>query len=149
MKNRDAVERFDQAYGAKIEKLYWIAGSLKDRDFKDFINEMEEKDFEECFPEIFKSEYYQEYQNDDELVQALFDFNKFGLLAYVLIPECKNFTFKEGSERPTSWSSSAGVCRVAYCYGETREELLKSIEKKAEEIFQEYIQKHKSKVVGS
>ena len=146
MKNRDAVERFDQAYGAKIEKLYWVAGSLEDRELNDFINEMEEKDFEECFPEIFKSEHYQQYQDDDELLQALVDFNKFGLLAYVLFPECKNFTFKEGREKPVSWSSSAGVCRVAFCYGENREELLKSIEKKSKEIFQEYVQEHKSKV---
>jgi hypothetical protein len=27
--NQEAFDRFEQAYGAKINKLYWIAGSLK------------------------------------------------------------------------------------------------------------------------
>ena len=125
MKNRNAVKRFEQSYGVEIEKLYWIAGSLDNDGLKEFINEMDEKDFENCFPEIFKSEEYQQYQDDNELLQALVDFEKFGFIAEILIPECKNFRFQEGKENPVSWSSFGGVCRVAYCYGETREELLK------------------------
>ena len=35
MTNFEAVDRFDQAHGAKIENLYWIAGSLENSDFKD------------------------------------------------------------------------------------------------------------------
>src|SRR5690606_24317869 len=142
MKNTEATERIEQSHSAKVEKLFWIAGCLENSELKDLINEMEEEDFVECFPEI--AEYYQEYQEDEELIQALIDFRKFGLLAYVLVPECTKFTFQDG--RPIIYSINGGVCRVAYCYGETREELLKSIEEKSEQIFQEYIKKHLNSV---
>ena len=146
MKNSEAVERFDQAHGAKIENLYWIAGSLDNSDFKDKIEELEDRDIEKCFPEIFNSPHYEEYKNNGELLQALVDFEKFGLLAEIHLPECTDFSYEKGKKYPTSWSIIGSVCRIEYCYGETLSELMKEIEKCSRKVFKEYIAKDKNKV---
>lgn len=37
--NREAVDRFEQACNAKIEKLYWLAGSLDNHDLRSIIED--------------------------------------------------------------------------------------------------------------
>jgi hypothetical protein len=144
--NREAVDRFEQAYNAKIEKLYWLAGSLDNHDLRSIIeDDMSEKDFKKCFPKIFNSEYYKEYLDDNEILQAFVDFNYFGLFAEVYVPKASDFTFKNG--KPVSWSSNGGISRIAYVYAETMEELLKEIELSAKEIFDDCIQSEKKKKV--
>jgi len=139
MTNFEAVERFDQAHGAKIERLFWIAGSMDNSDFKDLIEEMEDKDWQKLFPEIHKSEYFQEYLDDDEALQALVDFRKFGLIAEIHLPECDNFRYKK--DKPVSWSVHGGICRIEYVYAETLEDLMREVEKASEKVFQEYVAK--------
>ena len=58
--NKEALERIEQAHGAKIEKMFWIAGSLDSSDLRDLIEEMDDKAFKKCFPEIFNSKYLEE-----------------------------------------------------------------------------------------
>lgn len=36
--NKEALERIEQAHGAKIEKMFWIAGSLESSDLTDLIS---------------------------------------------------------------------------------------------------------------
>ena len=38
--NKEALERIEQAHGAKIEKMFWIAGSLESSDLRDLIEEV-------------------------------------------------------------------------------------------------------------
>ncbi len=146
MTNYEAVERFDQSHGVKMEKMFWIAGSLGSSDFKDLLDEMDDKDFKKCFPEIYKSEYFGEYRQDEELVKALVDFKKFGLLTEIHIPEADNFRYKDGN--PVSWSVHQGICRVEYVYAETLEQLMDEIEKSAEKVFQEHVKKDKKKTTA-
>ncbi len=147
MTNIEAVERFDQAHGAKIEKLFWIAGSLENSSLKEKLEEMEEKDFKKCFSEIFNSKHYEYYRTDDEIMQAIVDFRKFGLFAEIHLPKCYNFKYEKGKKHPVSWSISYGICRIEYCYGETLEELMNEIEKSSEKVFKEYISQEISKNV--
>lgn len=146
MTNFEAVERFDQAHCAKIEKLFWIAGSLESSDLKDLIGEMEDGDFKQCFPEIYKSEYYREVKDDEQLMQALIDFKKAGLIAQVLIPKAYGFRYE--NNKPVGWSISSGSCRIEYVYAETLEDLMKEIEKAADKVFKEYLKKDKKKTAA-
>lgn len=144
MTNREAVNRFEQAYDAKIEKLYWIAGSLDNHDLRSIIeDDMSEKDFEKCFPKIFNSEYYKQYRDDNEILQAFVDFNYFGLFAEVYVPKCENFSFKNG--KPVSWSSSGGISRIEYVYAENLEDLMKEIELSGKKVFDDCVKSEKKK----
>lgn len=139
MTNFEAIERFDQAHGAKIEILFWIAGSIDSIDLKYFIEDLEDEDWQKLFPEIYKSESFQEYRDYGEALQVLVDFRKFGLIAEIHIPECYNFQYKD--DKPVSWSVDGGSCRIEYVYAETLEELVSEVEKASEQVFQEYVAK--------
>lgn len=145
MDNKEAVERFDQAHGAKIEKLFWIAAAMGSSDFKEFMEYLQDDDWQELFPEIHDSEYFQEYIDDGDEMQALVDFGMFGLIAEVHLPECRNFHYKDG--KPVGWSVHHSVCRIRYIYAETLEGLMAQVEKVSGEEFQKFIEKdHKKKV---
>lgn len=146
MKNIEAVERFDQA-GAKIDELFWIAGSISSNndDLESFMEGLRDKDWEEAFPDIYNSESFQEYLDNNEVRQALIDFNKFGLIAEIHIPECDNFRYSDNG-KPASWSVHEGKCRVKYVYAETLEELIEEIERISEGVFQKFIKKDKNKI---
>lgn len=147
MTNREAVERFDgYVHGTFINKLFWIAGSFDSSDFKDFLEEMQDNDWKDCLPEIAKSKYFKEYQKDNEMGQALVDNNKFGFIAELHHPECKNFSYQKS--KIVSCSVSSGCCRISYVYAETIEELMSNIEKSADKIYKEYVAKDKKKVVA-
>jgi len=143
--NKEAVERLEQAHGAKIEKMFWIAGSLENSDLRDLIEEMDDKAFKKCFPEIANSPYLEEYRNDNEHVQALVDYDKFGLVAEILIPIAKDFIYDKNG-KPVSWSSSGGHCRVDYVYGETLDLLLAEMEKSGETHFKDFLKDDKKKL---
>ncbi len=143
MNNIQAVERFEQTHGSMIEKLFWIAGSYENRDFKDLIEEMTNSDFKDCFPEIYKSDYFNGYKKDNELLQSLADFSKFGFIAEIHIPQASEFSYK--NNKPVSWSLHGGICRVRYVYAETRESLISEIEKASEKVFKEYLKEDKKK----
>lgn len=143
--NKEALERIEQAHGAKIEKMFWIAGSLENSDLRDLIEEMDDKALKKCFPEIANSKHLEEYRNDNELLQALVDFDKFGLVAEILIPIAKDFSYdKDG--KVSSWSSSGGHCRVDYVYAETLDLLLVEIEKSGDKHFKEFLKDDKKKI---
>lgn len=146
MTNREATTRFDgYTHGTFINKLFWIAGSFDNSDFKDFLEEMQDNDWKDCLPEIAKSEYYKEYQKDREMGQALIDFNKFGLIAELHHPKCHNFRYDEKG-KITGCQISMGNCRISYVYAENLEDLMSAIEKSADKIYKEYVSSEKKKV---
>lgn len=146
MTNIEAVERFEQSHSTKIETMFWIAGSIGNSEFKDFLEEMDDDSFKVCFPEIFNSDYYNDYKDNNELGQALVDYGKFGLLAEIHIPKCDNFKYQE--RKLIGWSVHEGNCRVEYVYAETLELLMGEIEKTSESVFQEYLKKDKKKATA-
>lgn len=140
MTNIEAVKRFDKSHSVRIAKLFWIAGSLSDSDLEDFLQELDDEYFNKWFPD---SDYLNQYRDDNQLVQAFVDFNKFGLIAEINIPKADNFKYERG--KPVSWSVHEGNCRVEYVYAETLELLMDEIEKTSDSVFQEYIKKDKKK----
>ncbi len=149
MTNRKATERFDgYTHGTFINKLFWIAGSHDNSDFKEMIEEMQDSDWKDCLPEIRKSKSYKEYQKDNEMGQALVDHNKFGLIAELHHPRCYDFRYNDKGE---IWSSSVsmGNCRISYVYAEDLKELMSAIEKSADKIYKEYVEKDKKKPVAA
>lgn len=141
--NTEAVERFDQAHGAKIEKMYWIASSLGNSDLKDFIESMaDSKGFKKCLPEIANMPHFKKYLKDDDILQAFIDKDKFGLVAEISIPIAKDFNYHENG-KIRSWSANGSHCRVDYVYAETLDLLLAEIEKSAESHFKEFIKEDK------
>lgn len=144
MDNFQAVERFDQAGGARIEKLFWIAASMEVSDLKDMLHEMDERDFKMNFPQLVKLNHYKECREDEELMQLLVDARLFGFLAEVLVPACDNFGYKNG--KPVRWQVHSGVCRLIHIYAETQEELLSKIEKEQNKLFAQWVAKDKKKI---
>jgi hypothetical protein len=144
MTNKEAVERFSKAQDIRIEKMFWIAGSLENSELRDLMEEISDKALKKCFPEIANSQYLKEYVNDNELVQALCDFDKYGMVAEILIPICDSFSYDKNN-KPVSWSSSAGSCRIDYVYSDTLEGLMIEIEKSGEEHFKEFLKSDKKK----
>lgn len=141
--NIEAVQRFGQAHGAKIDKLFWIAGSMGNSDLKELLEDMSDKDFEKCLPEIYNSEYYSEYREDEDMCQALVIHRKFGLIAEVHIPEVSNFKYK--NKKPVSWSVHGGICGIEYVYAENLNELLTSIESISDKHFNDSVKKDQKK----
>lgn len=144
MTNKEAVEIFDQAHSSEVAQLFWIAASLENRrNLEDFMEEMTDEDIMQCFPEIAKSQYFESYKEGRELTQALVNFEKFGLLAQILVPECSKFNYN--GKKPVSWSVNSGTCRIAYIYAETMEGLAAEVVKASERIFKQYVAKDKKK----
>lgn len=135
MTNLEALERFEQAHGAKIERLYWIAGSFENSDFKDLMQELEDKELKRLFPEFAKDKYFKEYRKDKEEMQMLVDYRKFGFLAEIHVPEAYDFKFKEGTKKPWAWGVHGGCCKIKYVYSETIEGMMTEIEKASTECW--------------
>lgn len=145
MTNKDAVGHFDQStHSAFINKLFWVAGSFDNSDFKEFVDDMNDSDWKNALPEIAKSKHYKHYRKEREMGQALVDYKKFGFLAEIHHPEHHSFIYQKG--KPIASSVSMGVCRISVVYGETREELLAAIEQSAEKIYKEYIAADKKRL---
>lgn len=150
MTNLEAVERFDQAHGAKIERLYWIAGSMDNSDFKDLVSDdFTDEDWKSIFPEIVKGGHLKEYRKDKEEMQAFCDYRKFGFLAEIHVPEASGFKFKNDSKKPWAWSVNGGICKIRYAYAETTDELMSKIEIEAKSCLDYDIKKELKKLAKS
>lgn len=136
MKNNEAIERFEQAHEAKIDKLFWIAASIESQELVSFIEDLDDQSWKELFPELFDYEYFKEIQENGELIQMLCENDKLGFIAEVTIPVCTDFKYKD--QNIVGYSSSPGRCRVKYVYAETSEELLITIEKVSEAVFEDF-----------
>jgi hypothetical protein len=139
------IEAIDKLGSVRIDKLFWIAAQMETDDLKETIEELYDEDWEKLFPEIYNSDSYQEYVDDEEFMQAVVDYDKFGFFAVLHIPKRENFSYsKEG--KPQSWSSLSGVCRVVNVYAETIELLLEQIEKEDQILFDKDVAKDKLKI---
>ena len=86
---------------------------------------------------------------DEEFAHTLLQQDMTGFLAECRMPECSNFRFTEGKEKPTSWSVHGGICTIFYVYAESIGELVEKLEEKAEELYIESYEKEKSKLSTS
>lgn len=144
MNNTYVSKRMQQTYGARIEKLYWIAVQLNSEEFEALLEEMTLEDWERIFPEIYNSKNFDEFLDSGENPsELLIDFNKLGLIAEIHLPECTNFKFE--NNKPVAWSLRGAVCRIEYCYAETLKGLITEIEKVSKKVFEEYISIFKQK----
>lgn len=137
--NREYCDKFDQLNGTQIDKLFWIAGSIENSDLEDFLqDEMDNNDWNQLFPQLgpAENEGFNDYLEDKELVQLLIEYEKYGLIAQITIPECYNFRYKEG--KLTGWSCHPGIRRIKYIYAETIPELYSEIERVQAAVFEEF-----------
>lgn len=143
MTNKNYVERFEQAGGIIINKMFWIAGSFESSEFKDMLtDDMSIREWTEMLPEIDVKQL-EEYIDEDNAMQIFADYSKFGFIAETHYPEHYNFSYKAG--KIIGCSVSNGSCSIDYVYGETIEELMKKIEVVAEENYQRCLLKDKKK----
>ena len=144
MKNNKFAERFEQAGGTRIDKMFWIASSYELSDLKEMLSDIEPEDFIKMFPEVANLSMYEQYRQDETLVQALTDYNYWGIIVEAHVPQCDNFRFDEKGH-PTSWSVHEGVCTIIHAYGETLNALIVSIEKQYKQLFKQWVAKEKKK----
>jgi len=141
--NRITAQRFEQAHDAQIMKMFWVAGSLNNKDLKYYLEDLSEKDLIELIPKFGINNYLTEYK--DDLIQALIDFGTLGFIAEINIPIPTNIRFDEKGNLK-GYGASHGYCEQHVLYGETTSDLLKNIEKKANEMHQRRISKAKSEI---
>jgi len=139
------VDRFEQCHCAQIRNLYWIMCQHENDDLKEMLCEMDEKEFEQCFPGVLSNLYSANIQDDkDEIIFTLYNSGYSGLLAEVEYPQMEDFTFGEDGDY-ISCSINGCYIRYGYVYAETKEELLQKIELQAEEMVKYWIEEFKSK----
>ena len=145
MKNLNVAEKLELAYNTSISKLFWIGASIDNDDLEEILQEFYDNDkesFEKYFPELIGDEFFEDYLTNDRLKTYLYEYDRLGFLAEILVPAPLNISFKEN--KPISWSTG-GTYRVGYCYGETPAILLRNIQKKATQIFNECVKAAKKK----
>ena len=72
---------------------------------------------------------------DEEFAHTLLQHDMTGFLAECRMPECSNFRFTEGKEKPTSWSVHGGICTIFYVYAESIGELVEKLKEESEKLF--------------
>jgi hypothetical protein len=72
---------------------------------------------------------------DEEFAHTLLQHDMTGFLAECRMPECSNFKFTEGKEKPTSWSVHGGICTIFYVYAESIGELVEKLKEESEKLF--------------
>lgn len=146
MKNTIAIERIEQACDANVDKLVWVAASFDQSALKDMIEDLLcFNRVKEAFPD-FNEAKYEDADNYDSIREFLVDTKKFGFIAQVFVPICKNFMYENGSKHPWTWSSGS-ASRVVFIYAESTDELVRKIEKAAKALFNEFMEYDKKKEV--
>lgn len=72
---------------------------------------------------------------DEEFANTLLQYDMTGFLAECRMPECSNFRFTEGKDKPTSWSVHGGICTIFYVYAESIGELVEKLKEESEKLF--------------
>ena len=81
---------------------------------------------------------------DEEFAHTLLRHDMTGFLAECRMPECSNFRFTDGKEKPTSWSVHAGICSVFWIYAESIGELVEKLTEESEKLFYQQLEDFKS-----
>lgn len=140
--NRDAYSRLDQSHDTWIERMFWIGCSTESSELKELLEEWEPDQWEKIFPECTMYEIEDFTCGNGDIHQIFIDKRKMGLLAECRMPSHEGFRFDEKGD-VKSCRVIYGIQTIFFAYGETREELLQAIEKQAEEIYQEEVQREK------
>lgn len=145
------AERFEQLPCVKISKLYWLMCQYENNELKEMLCEMDQLEFNQCFPGVLSNPYTSRIQHDeDEIINTLSDCGFTGLFAQVEYPEMSDFQFRESEEdallNDTNYRSCticSNVVRYGYVYAETKEDLLKKIESQSVEMTKYWIAEFK------
>jgi hypothetical protein len=150
--NKYLYNKIDQAHGAFIEEMIFIANELcKDSKhdlFDDFEKTLETEeilttlDWVICEKNI---KLIEENKQDGELITLMYNAGKTGFLAECHFPECANFTFNEKGE-PISWSVRSGICKVEYLYADSIGELVEKLVEASNDLFEEAVEKEKNDI---
>lgn len=148
MNNSELIERFDKLNAARVDKLFFIAMMIDNRDLEGLLQDIEDESWKEIFPEIFENPHFEEYKQDNELIQLLMEYSKYGFIAEVHHPKCYNFVY-DIDDKVIGFSIQPGISMSGYVYAETREELLAAIEAQSEKFHEYYIAQENKQLKAS
>lgn len=140
--NNQTLKAILEETGVRVGKLFSILISIHDADFEDFLEELEEKDWQRLFPNIYKSPSFQPCFNSSECSDLLDEHGKYGFIAQIFIPS--NYSFKFENDEAVSWITNTGINNIAYVYSETIEGLVREIKREAKASFKKDVEKAKA-----
>lgn len=145
--NKYLFNKIEQAHGAYFENLTFIANEVcRERQSDSFeeFTELEPAEIAKILGWNDKKETLSLIESeikDESLSGLLLRYDMTGFLAQCMMPECSDFRFEEGKERPCSWSVHGGICRIFWIYAESIGELVEKLEQKSEDLFLEAVNK--------
>ena len=145
--NKYLFNKIEQAHGAYFENLTFIANEVcRERQSDSFeeFTELEPAEIAKILGWNDKKETLSLIESeikDESLSGLLLRYDMTGFLAQCMMPECLDFRFEEGKERPCSWSVHGGICRIFWIYAESIGELVEKLEQKSEDLFLEAVNK--------
>ena len=140
--NKYLFKKIEQTKGgAYFENLILIANEVcksKPSEMFEEFTELEPSEIAKVLGWNDKKEtlkYIKDSIKDEEFAHALLQHDMTGFLAECRMPECSNFRFTEGKEKPTSWSVHGGICTIFYVYAESIGELVEKLKEESEKLF--------------
>jgi hypothetical protein len=145
--NKYLYKKIEQAHGAYIENLIFIANEVCRGRTSEAMEEFESLELSEIckvlgwrdekdLHDIMTTEL-----EEGGLSSMLLRNDVTGFIAECHMPECDNFRFQKGKTRPTSWSVHGGICDVFWIYADSIGELVDKLEKETEKRFVEMYEK--------
>ncbi|MBC7847231.1 MAG: hypothetical protein H7Y10_12140 [Flavobacterium sp.] len=148
--NKYLYKKIEQAHSAYFENLIFIANEVCRENQSEAFEEFTELETAEIAKVLGWNSEKTTYDliegeiKDEALAGLLLRYDMTGFLAECRMPECADFKYNKGIERPSSWSVHHGICRVFWIYAESIGELVEKLEEKAEDLFLEAVLKSKS-----
>jgi len=149
--NKYLYKKIEQAHSAYFENLIFLANEVcrerQSNAFEEFT-ELEPAEISKVLGWNSEPTTYEliECEIKDESLAGLFlRYEITGFLAECRMPECDNFRYDKGKERPVSWSVHHGITQVFWLYADSIGELVEKLEEKAEDLFLEAVSNSKLK----
>ena len=150
MSNKYLYEKIDQAHGAFIYEMIFIANEICKDSKHDLLNDFKDLDTEEILTTLDwlickkNIKLIEENKQDGELITLMLNANKTGFLAECHFPQCYNITLNEKGE-PRSWGVRSSVCKIEYLYADSIGELVEKLANTSSDLFDEAVEKEKNK----
>lgn len=155
MNNQNFQSQIENSACESIEKMFWIAGSYESDTFREYLEELEERDFREFFKEynlpaledfykyVSEEEYPCEEEYIDNILEFFFDNNFNGLIAEFYVPQPNNPTYDENGELSSCGFTGARIIKKVYA--DSLDELAERILEVSEETFNNCLERIKEK----
>lgn len=140
MKLPEISERTQQS-GAYVEQMWSIAACQESRSLEEFLEDLDDDDMKELFPNINIEEYTANIRYG-EMYGLLINYGYLGHVLEIAVPERSDFNLDENDEY-THCSVHSGITRVIYAYAETGRDIVNELEKAGKKVLAENIAEFK------